>query len=78
MRRGVLGKAVSGHVVHVEFELLEPGADDPRALLVGGAGRVDGGDANQIGSELDDLRGGSIYRPKHAVDGRRRRHRGVT
>ncbi len=57
---GVLGPALGGHVGDLEVERAQPLADEPRARLVLLAGRVDGGDADQGGGEVDDLVGGVV------------------
>ena len=51
MARGVFGPAFRRVVLDLEPEVREPRADEPRALRVELAGRIDGGNANQVGGE---------------------------
>ena len=67
MARGVLGPALGRDVLDREAAALQPASDHPRALLVGLAGRVDRGQADQLGREIHHLAGQVVHRAEHAL-----------
>src|SRR5438876_498274 len=64
----VFGPALGGKVLHFEPATCQRVAHQPRAIFIRLAGRVEGGDANERGREVDDFIGGGFDRREHPVD----------
>ncbi len=66
---GVLRPPGCIHVVHGHSPGFEPASDGLGALRVRLARRVHGGDADELGREVDDLVAGALDLLEHAIDG---------
>jgi hypothetical protein len=60
MLAGVLRTPLGGDVGNLELARLQPVADEPSTWLVCVTGRIDRGNADEGGGEVDDLIGGLV------------------